>query len=51
MNNPKNFTDGNLKMGFKIILESHNINHANSMLSIISTYVDTGFETRYYDKS
>ena len=31
MINPYFFTDENLKIGFKINLESHNVNHANSL--------------------
>ena len=34
MIHPYYLTDENLKIGFKINLESHNINHANSLLNI-----------------
>ena len=44
------FSDENLKIGFKFNLESHNINHANSILSIIPMYPDFGIETRYNNK-
>ena len=47
---PYYFIDGNLKNGSKIILESHNINHANSILTITPIYSDFGFETRYINK-
>ena len=45
MTNPKHFTDENLKRGWEIILESHNINHANSILTILSIYPDSAIET------
>ena len=41
------FIDKNSKIGFKINLENHNINHANSILSIMQVYLDFGIETRY----
>ena len=47
MINPCYFTDRKLKTGFKIILKSHNINHANSLLPISRKYPDIGIETRY----
>ena len=50
MINPKSFTVENLKIGFKIILDSHSINHANSILSIIPIYSGSGFETRHTNK-
>ena len=40
MINPYQFTDGNLKIGFKINLESHNINHANSLSNIEPYFPD-----------
>ena len=46
MINPYNFIDENLKIGFKVNLESHNINHANSILTTIPVYTDLGIETR-----
>ena len=50
MRNPYYFIFENLKIGFKIFLESHNINHANSLLIIIPNFLDIGFETRYINK-
>ena len=50
MINPYYFTDENLKIGFKINLESHNINHANSLLNIIPNFPDIGIEKRYINK-
>ena len=49
MINPYFFTDENLKLGFKINLDSH-VNHANSLLTIEPNFVDTGSETRYINK-
>ena len=34
-------------MGFEKFSESHNINHAKSILSIIPMYPDFGIETRF----
>ena len=50
MLNPYYFTDRNLKAGFKIILDSHHINHANSKLTIIPNYLEFGIEDRYINK-
>ena len=50
MISPFFFNDGNLKICFKINLDSHNINHANSMLSITPIYTDFGIETRYINE-
>ena len=50
MINPYYFIDENLKIGFKINLESHNINHANSLLNIEPNFPDIGIETRYINK-
>ena len=50
MINPYYIFDENLKIGFKIILESHNINHAISLLNIIPNFPDIGIETRYVNK-
>ena len=47
---PYYFIDENLKIGFKIILESHNFNHANSLLKIEPCFPDIGIETRYVNK-
>ena len=48
--NPYYFIDENLIIGFKINLESHNINHANSLLNIIPNFPHIGIETRYNNK-
>ena len=50
MINPYYLIDENLKIGFKINLERHNINHANSLLNIIPNFPDIGIETRYINK-
>ena len=50
MTNPYCFSDENLKIGFKIHLESHNINHANSLLNFIPNFPEIGIETRYIIK-
>ena len=50
MPNPYYFADRNLKVGFKISLESHHINHAISKLTITSTYPQFGIEVRYTNK-
>ena len=48
--NPYYFTDRNLQVGFKINLDSHNINHDNSKLTIIPNYPEFGIEVRYINK-
>ena len=50
MVNPYKFIDENLKIGFKINLESQNITHANTILTIIPVYTGLGIETRYNNK-
>ena len=50
MNNPYCFTDRNLKVGFKINLDSHHINHGNSKLFITPNYHKFGIEVRYIKK-
>ena len=50
MINPYYFIDEKLKIGFKIILDSHNINHANCLLTIEPNFPDIGIETRYVNK-
>ena len=50
MINPYYFTDRNLKVGFKINLDSHHINHANSKLTIIPYHPEFGIEFRYINK-
>ena len=48
--NPYYFIDENLKIGFKINLESHNFSHANSILTITPKFPDFGIEFRYINK-
>ena len=50
MINPYYFIDRNLKNGFKINLESHNMSHANSILTITCKYPEIGIEFRYINK-
>ena len=50
MINPYYFIDKNLKIGFKINLESHNINHAKSILTITPNFPEIGIEFRYINK-
>ena len=50
MINPYCFIDKNLKNGFKINLESHDIDHANSLLNVVPNFPDIGIETRYLIK-
>ena len=50
MINPYYFTDRNLKVGFKINLDSHHINHANSKLTITPNYPKFGIEVRFINK-
>ena len=50
MINPYYFIDENLKSGFKIKLESHNIKHANSILTITPNFPEFGIEFRYIKK-
>ena len=50
MINPYYFIDENLKNGFKINLESHNISHANSILIITPKFPESGFDYRYNNK-
>ena len=50
MINPYYFIDENLKIGFKINLRSHNINHATSFFNIIPNFPDIGIEKRYVNK-
>ena len=50
MNNRNYFADKNLKFGFKINLDSLNINHANSKLTITQNYTEFGIEVRYINK-
>ena len=50
MINPYYFIDKYLKNGFKINLESHNISHANSILTIIPKFPEFGIDFRYINK-
>ena len=50
MINPYYFIDKNLKIGFKINLESHNFSHANSILTITLNFPVFGIELRYITK-
>ena len=50
MINPYYFIDKNLKIGFKINLESHNFSHANSILNITPSFPEFGIEFRYINK-
>ena len=50
MINPYYFTDRASQVGFKIILDSHNLHHANSKLTIIPNYPEFGIEVRYINK-
>ena len=50
MLNPYYFTDNNLRVGFKINLDSHHINHLNSKLTITPNHPEFGIEVRYINK-
>ena len=50
MINPYYFTDRNLKVGIKINLDSHHINHANSKITITRNHLEFGIEFRYINK-
>ena len=50
MLNPYYFTNRALQVGFKINLDSHHINHANSKVTIIPDYPEFGIEIRYTKK-
>ena len=50
MTNPYYFIDENLKINFKINLESHNISHANSILTITPIFPEFGIEFRFIIK-
>ena len=50
MINPYYFTDRNFKVGFKINLDSHNLHHTNSKLTIMTNYPEFGNELRYTNK-
>ena len=50
MISPYYFTDRNLKVGFKINLDTHHINLAISKLTITPTYPEFGIEVRYLNE-
>ena len=50
MINPYYFTDEVLKVGFKINLDAHNFNLANSKLTITHNYPELRYEVRYINK-
>ena len=50
MINPYYFIDENLKIGFKINLENHNIIHTNSILTNTPNFLEFGIEFRYFNK-
>ena len=49
-NKPYYFTNRALQVAFKINLDSHHINHANSKLTITPNFPEIGFELRYINK-
>ena len=50
MINPYYFTDRNLKVAYKINLDSHNLHHTNSKLTITPTFPKFGIEFRFINK-
>ena len=50
MINPYDFTNRALQVAFKINLDSHHINHANSKLTITPNFPEFGLELRYFNK-
>ena len=50
MINPYYFSDRNLKVAYKINLDSHHINHMNSKVTITSNFENTGIEFRFINK-
>ena len=51
MLNPCYFADRKLKVGFKINLDCHHINYANSKLTITPNYPEFGIEVRFIKKN
>ena len=49
--NPYFFIDRNLRVGLKVNLDSHHINHANSKLTFTPKYPEFGIEIRCIIKS
>ena len=50
MINPYFFTNRNLRVGFKINLDSHNLHHTSSKLTISPNYPEFGIEFRFINK-
>ena len=50
MINPYYSTDRGLQVGFKMNLDSHHNNHANSKINITPNYPEFGIEVRYINK-
>ena len=50
MINPYYFIEENIKNGFKINLESHNISHASFILTITPNFPELGIEFRYINE-
>ena len=50
MINPYYFTDRNLRVGFKINLDSHKLHQTISKLNIIPNHPEFGIEVRYFNK-
>ena len=50
MLNPYFFSDSNLKVAYKINLDSHHINHLNYKLTITSIFENAGIEFRFINK-
>ena len=50
MINPYYFSDRNLKVAYKINLDSHHINHLNSKVIISPNFENTGIEFRFINK-
>ena len=50
MINPYYFTDRNLKVAYKINLDSHNLLYTNSKLTITPTFQEFGIEVRFINK-
>ena len=50
MINPYYFTDRNLKVAYKINLDSHNLHQTNSKITITPTFLEFGIEFRFINK-
>ena len=50
MINPYYFTDRNLKVAYKVNLDSHTLHHTNSKLTITPTFKEFGIEFRFVNK-